>query len=229
MRAAFVAGALIVLAALTTRAFAMDAIAHYKDRVALFKAENAKLDPKARHVVLVGDSLTEGFTPARVKKFLPNVGPRTLNRGIGADGVGLNERGVLHRLDESVFACHPSHIFLLIGVNDLGRDGKGVDPAARVFEEVVKKIREGEKDAKLFVVTLAPTCKGYASMNPGIARYNEKLRAIATANGCGLVDLHARLVKDGALPEAFTSEGLHWTDATYEVLGGEIERAVAGK
>src|SRR5262249_13212291 len=220
---------LALVAALAATVSAMDAIAHYKDRVALFKAENAKLDPKARHVVLVGDSLTEGFTAARMKKFLPNLGPLTLNRGIGADGVGLNERGVLHRLDESVFACHPSHVFLLIGVNDLHRDGSGVEPAARVYEEVVKKIHEGAKDAKLFVVTLAPTCKGYAVMNPGIVRYNDKLRAIATANGCGLVDLHARVVKDGALPEAFTSEGLHWTDATYEVLGGEIERAVAGK
>lgn len=219
-------GAIVALASVAS---AKDWAEHWKERVAAFKAENAKLDAKEKHVVLVGDSLTEGFSAGRAKKYLPTVGAGMLNRGIAADGVGLGERGVLNRLPESVFDCHPSHVFLLIGVNDLGRDGHGVELAARAYEEVVKKIREGAKDATLFVVTVAPTCKGYVAMNPGIAKFDDKLRAIAAAHGCPVLDLHAVVAKDGALPETLTTEGLHWNDAMYEIYGREIERCVAGR
>jgi len=31
----------------------------------------------------------------------------------------------------------------------------------------------------------------------------------------------------GALPEDMTTDGLHWKDSVYEILGAEIERVVA--
>src|SRR5262249_29426110 len=93
---------LALVLALGAAALAEDWVQHYKDRVAAFEKENEKLDAGTRSVVLVGDSLTEGWTASRVKRFLPTVGPRTLNRGIVSDGIGVNERGVLNRLDASV-------------------------------------------------------------------------------------------------------------------------------
>jgi hypothetical protein len=84
---------------------------HYVNRVKAFKEQNQQL----QHVVLLGDSITEGFD---VPTYFP--GRRVLNRGIGADVIGNalpddDPRGVLRRLDESVFDCAATDVFLLIG------------------------------------------------------------------------------------------------------------------
>src|SRR5262245_47972268 len=83
---------------------------HYKDRVMLFREQNKKLheQPDVKNVVLLGDSITEGFN---VEKLFPD--RHVINRGIGADVIGnalpeSDNRGVLHRLPESVFDCNPS-------------------------------------------------------------------------------------------------------------------------
>src|SRR5689334_20328167 len=52
---------------------------HYTQRVDEFRHENELF----QNVILVGDSITEGFD---VQKYLP--GRRVINRGIGADVIG---------------------------------------------------------------------------------------------------------------------------------------------
>lgn len=208
---------------------AQDWAAHYARRVEAFRAENARLDPSRRYVVLVGDSLTEGWESRnRVRKFLPSIADRVLNRGIASDGLGVGPRGLLRRMDASIHDARPSHVVLLMGVNDIGRDGSGVPGAARALERVVKEVRERHPDVPLTLVTLAPTRGAYAALNPHVVRMNEHVRRIASDHGCRLIDLHALVVDPrGELPAAMASDGLHWTDAVYEVLGREIERAVA--
>src|SRR5688572_29533613 len=83
---------------------------HWQNRVKAFKEQNLAL----QNVILLGDSITEGF---EIAKYLP--GRRILNRGIGADMIGNNmpaddPRGVLQRLDESVFDCAAKDVFILI-------------------------------------------------------------------------------------------------------------------
>src|SRR6478736_3248612 len=89
---------------------------HYTQRTQEFREQNQSF----QNVVLVGDSITEGFD---VAKYLP--GRRVINRGIGADVIGNDlkpddKRGVLKRLDESFFNLPATDAFLLIGINDLG-------------------------------------------------------------------------------------------------------------
>src|SRR5262245_31378024 len=74
---------------------------HFTNRVRAFKEQNEQL----RYVVLLGDSITEGFD---TEKYLP--GRRVLNRGIGADVIGNalpedDRRGILRRMNESIFDC----------------------------------------------------------------------------------------------------------------------------
>jgi len=88
---------------------------HYANRVRAFKDENLLL----QNIVLLGDSITEGFD---VPTYFP--GRRVLNRGIGGDVIGNalpqdDLRGVLRRMDESVFDCAATDVFLMIGINDL--------------------------------------------------------------------------------------------------------------
>lgn len=214
---------LLALSSLVTVAFAQS---HFDKRLERFKKENAELEAGKRHVVLVGDSLTEAWESGeRIQRFLPGIADHVLGRGIGGDGT----RGLERRLAESIFDVNPSHIVLCLGVNDVGRDGSGVAGSAAKYETIVRAVRERLPDVPLVLVTLAPARgERFGVINPHVVAYNVHVRRIAQEAGCPLIDLHA-LVKDeqGELPATHaTPDGLHWTDAVYEVLGGEIERVV---
>lgn len=197
---------------------------HYEARMAVFAEQQAKLDPAATHVVLVGDSLTEAWEAReRIAKFLPRLAPRVLDRGIGAD----TTRGLLRRLDASIYALRPTHVVLCMGVNDLGAEAD-VAPAAERYAQVVKEVRARLPDVPLILVTLAPARGRFAPRNPLIVAFNVHVRRIAAEAGCPLIDLHALVADEkGELPETHaTPDGLHWTDVVYELLGREVEARV---
>src|SRR5262249_7961203 len=109
---------------------------HYVNRVRSFQEQNLVY----QNVVLLGDSITEGVD---VTKFLP--GQRVLNRGIGADVIGNalspdDKRGVLARMDESIFNCSATDVFLMIGINDLG-SGRTPDVMEEGYREILKQVR----------------------------------------------------------------------------------------
>jgi len=186
-------------------------VKHYYNRVDQFKKENASL----KNIVLLGDSLTEGFD---VKKYFPD--HRVLNRGIVADHVGTGERGVLKRLDSSVFDCNPSHVFLLIGVNDLGDDNspEAVLKISECYKKICEKILKKEPEVKLVLQACLPTGRKYARLNDSITELNKNIKKIAGELGLEYIDLH-KLMRDenGELKEEYTREGLHLKPEAYEV------------
>ena len=110
---------------------------HYANRVRSFQEQNMVF----QNVVLLGDSITEGFD---VTKLLP--GRRVLNRGIGGDVIGNalpadDKRGILARLDESVFNCSATDVFLLIGINDLG-SGHKPDVMEQGYRQILERIKQ---------------------------------------------------------------------------------------
>ena len=124
---------------------------HWETRVRAFKEQNLEW----QNVVLLGDSITEGF---EVPKYFS--GRRVLNRGIGADVIG-NEmpaddpRGVLQRLDNSVFDCAATDVFILIGINDLNT-GRKVDQLEAGYRELLKRLRAKRPDLRLYVQSFSP-------------------------------------------------------------------------
>lgn len=200
---------------------------YYRKRVAAHRAENQTLDPAKQYVVLVGDSLTEGWSRARIASAMPNLASRVLQRGISSDGVGITARGVKNRLDSSVFDCQPSHVVLHIGVNDIGRDGSRIDATERTLREVLATIRGRLPSVPVILLRTAPGRGSYATMSPALKRYNDRVQAVATDLGLRTIDLHALFAgSDGLLRPELSSDGLHWTAAAYALLGPEIERAV---
>src|SRR5207253_1670401 len=123
------------------------------DRVKLFRDENQQLQKQnqsTKNVILLGDSITEGFD---VAKYFPD--RHVLNRGIGADIIGnalpdSDKRGILRRMDESVFDCNPSDVFLLIGINDLGSGHKPevIEPG---YREILQQIKKKAPDVHVHV------------------------------------------------------------------------------
>ncbi len=196
---------------------------HWQNRVRAFKEQN----PEFQHVVLLGDSITEGF---EVSKYFP--GRRVLNRGIGADVIGNNmpaddPRGVLQRLDSSVFDCAPTDLFILIGINDLN-SGRTVDSMEAGYREMLKRIREKRPDLRIVLQSVLPTRGEHAKQNAPVVEFNQRLKKLATEYRCEFLDLHALMRDaDGQLRADFTQDGLHLTEPAYLIWREQILKKLA--
>jgi lysophospholipase L1-like esterase len=191
---------------------------HWAARVKEFKDENLAW----QNVVLLGDSITEGF---EVSKYF--AGRRVINRGIGADVIGNDmakddPRGVLQRLDNSVFDCAPTDVFILIGINDLN-SGHTVAQMTAGYRELLQRIRAERPKLRLYVQSVFPTRGNYAKRNAEIVEFNGHLKQLAAEFNCQYLDLHPLMCDaNGELKAEWTKDGLHPTDPAYLVWRAEI-------
>ncbi|HEY1066842.1 MAG TPA: GDSL-type esterase/lipase family protein [Pirellulales bacterium] len=234
---------IVVLAAPSERAFAQPATAekpkaaetkpapvdmgalfrmHWSNRTNAFRQQNEQL----QFVVLLGDSITEGFD---VAKYMP--GRRVLNRGIGADVIGNDlpaddNRGVLKRLDESVFNCAATDVFLMIGINDLG-SGRTPETMEKGYRDVLQRIKTETPRVRVHVQSVLPTRDKYAKHNANVVDFNERLQKLAEEFGYDYLDVHALMVDDkGELKADYTGDGLHLNEMAYKAWLAEIERVM---
>lgn len=195
---------------------------HYANRVRAFQEQNALY----QNVVLLGDSITEGFD---VAKFLPS--RRVLNRGIGGDVIGNalpegDKRGILARMEESVFDCAATDVFLMIGINDLG-SGRTPEVMEQGYREILKRIKEGAPQVRVHVESVLPCSDRYAKHNANVLDFNERLKQLAAEFGYDYIDLHALMSDDkGELKAEYTGDGLHLNAAGYEPWKAEVERVM---
>jgi lysophospholipase L1-like esterase len=196
---------------------------HWQNRVKGFKEQNQQL----QYVVLLGDSITEGFD---VPTYFS--GRRVLNRGIGADVIGNDmakddPRGVLQRMDDSVFNCAATDVFLMIGINDLG-SGRTPDKMEIGYREILKRIKEKAPAVRVHVESVLPTRGNHAKHNANVVDFNQRLRKLAEEFGYDYVDLHKLMADEkGELKSEFTPEGLHLNGEAYKVWLGEIEKTMS--
>jgi lysophospholipase L1-like esterase len=191
---------------------------HYEMRVRSFREQNVVY----RNVVLVGDSITEGFDPTL---YFP--GRRVLNRGIGGDVIGNglptdDPRGVLRRLDNSVFDCAATDVFLLIGINDLN-SGHSIAQMETGYRDILRRIKERIPAVRVHVQSLLPTRGNFAKQNEPVQDFNRRLERLAAEFGYRYLDLHA-LFRDeqGQLKATFTEDGLHLTEQGYRAWQKEV-------
>lgn len=198
---------------------------HYERRRAEFAAENARL----KRIVFVGDSLTEGFDFAT---YFPDV--PILNRGIVSDTVGLvgkPGRGVLHRMNESVFDCNPCCVFILVGANDIGdlvREGEpSIDDIMTGYRAVLDEIRRRIPETAVYIQSCLPARGEYAKLNPRIQELNGRIETLAAEFGHPFIDLRPLVTGErGELRAEFTRDGLHLTQAAYALWAERIRPLV---
>jgi lysophospholipase L1-like esterase len=191
------------------------------DRVTSFIDENQALDPNQRNIVFVGDSLTQGF---KLKDHFPAL--PVLNRGISSDGTcdfpeGRNVwRGVTRRMKESIYDCNPSHLFILIGTNDIGVTNIPLDYWLGSYKYIISQTRQKFPDVKIIAVTCPPTGEAYArnkTFNPRVVQWNALIREYATKENLRLIDLYELLKdSDGMLTNELTRDGLHFNQTGYD-------------
>ena len=171
----------------------------------------ASLPAERNAIVFLGNSITER---GQWHELLP--GAVIMNRGIGGD----NTFGVLARLDD-ILKYQPKKIFLLIGINDIGR-GLPVEVITSNYKRIVERIVSSSPRTKLYVQSVLP-------MNDTVLKYdylknkkdtiltlNQNIRNIAVAKNLQYINLHEVFADEkGNLKTAYTMDGIHINPAAY--------------
>ena len=133
-----------------------------------------------------------------------------VNRGIGGDITF----GMLDRLS-LITVLKPSKIFLLIGINDIGKD---IPPPviAQNIGRIIDRIRKESPGTAIILQTLLPVnptvnqFPQHYDKNDKVTEVNTLLRALAKEKALPLADLHALFRDDkGLLRADLTNDGLH--------------------
>ncbi|WP_167013152.1 GDSL-type esterase/lipase family protein [Chitinophaga sp. Cy-1792] len=179
----------------------------YDSRLAYFKGL-----PDTKHeIIFLGNSITHWGDWA---ELLNN--PHVRNRGIAGD----ISYGVLARMDE-VLSSLPDKLFIMIGVNDIGRKIP-LENTLLNYRRILDKIKQASPKTKVYIQSVLPINETiinrqyYTGTIPEIQRMNKALQAFANDNNIPFIDLYHLLAdKDGQMPAAYTYDGIHLTAAAY--------------
>lgn len=187
---------------------------HYVQREAQFEKEPVVTG----RIIFLGNSITE------MGDWKALTGDSTvINRGIGGDITF----GVLKRLSD-VVRRKPSKVFLLIGINDIGKDIPDAVIAANIGK-IVTRIREGSPHTKVYVESVMPVNPTL----PNFPQHYDKQSHILATNilikkemqklKVPYINIHDLFTdRYGRLDAKYTSEGLHLTQQ-----GGGYEKWIA--
>jgi len=162
-------------------------------------------------VIFLGNSITE------MGDWKKATGDTTvINRGIGGDIT----YGILKRLKD-ITDRQPSKVFLLIGINDIGKD----IPDALIADNDLKIVREIHSkspktqiyvESVLPVNSTMPNFPQHYDKEEHVVALNKLLQANAAAGGYTYVDIfHLFVDADGRLQSQLTYEGLHVKPPAY--------------
>jgi lysophospholipase L1-like esterase len=176
---------------------------HYPQRISVFEKEPLETGP----IIFLGNSITE---MGNWKQLLNDT--TVLNRGISGDITF----GVLKRLDD-VIKRKPSKVFLLIGINDIGKDIPDAVIAANI-RKIVTEIKQGSPSTKIYVESIMP-------VNPDVPNFpqhydkqehvlgtNKLIKKVTDELHVPYVNIHDLFTDSkGRLDAKYTADGLHLT------------------
>ena len=170
--------------------------------------------------VFLGDSLTDYFDlDAAFADY------SVVNSGIA----GNTTENVLADLTHRVSIFNPSQVFVWLGTNDL-MDGKTPEQTLESLQTIIDQIQTERSMAKITLISLIPVNSqvdpytvGLRS-NDQIQKVNQGLRETAKKEKLDYIDLYSALKDDqGNLKAEYTVDGLHLSDAGYQVVQEIIE------
>ena len=174
---------------------------YYYQRASHFE----ELPTSSKDIIFLGNSITDG---AEWSELFQN--RHVKNRGISGDTTW----GVYDRLN-TILKGNPRKIFLLIGINDIGR-GRDDRYVVEGVERIIKKIKEESPRTQLYVQSILPVnpnlgkFSGHTSQWQRIPGINIEIRDIAEREGASYIDLFSSFVdEEGKMNAAYTNDGLH--------------------
>jgi lysophospholipase L1-like esterase len=189
---------------------------HTPQRIAQFEKEPIVTG----RVIFLGNSITEMGNWKKV------TGDSTvINRGIGGDIT----YGVLKRLKD-ITDRQPSKVFMLIGINDIGKDIPDVviaDNEMKIVREIHAKCPQTQVYVES-VLPLNPTMPNFPQhydKEEHVLALNKLLKANATTGGYTFVDIfHLFVDADGRLQSQYSYEGLHIKPAGFVIWADYLKK-----
>ena len=164
-------------------------------------------------IIFLGNSITE---MGNWKKVLNDT--TVINRGIGGDIT----YGVLKRLKD-ITDRKPSKLFILLGINDIGKDIPDVVIADNCLK-IVKEIHSKCPETKIFVQSILPVNSTlphfpqHYDKQEHVLSANKLLQANAKAGDYTFVDIfHLFVDANQRLESRYTYEGLHLRPEAYPI------------
>ena len=189
---------------------------YYDQRELLFETL-----PTSRHdIIFLGNSITDG---GEWSELFQNC--HCKNRGISGDVCD----GVLNRL-ATITKGQPAKVFLMIGINDLGRGGNP-DTIAAKTRQIVRRIKVESPRTKIFIQSVLPVNDHYGMFESHTARWkdipvtNDLLQQIAKEEDVTYIDLFSLFTNaEGKMNIEYSNDGLHLTGKGYEVWRDAVKR-----
>lgn len=174
---------------------------YYDSREKLYQG----LKSKKVDVVFFGNSITERgpWNELFGDRY------KIANRGIGGD----NTYGMKARIAD-VVSAHPKKIFLMMGINDIGR-GLPTDSILKNYEEIIQIIQQNSPKTKIYAQSTLPLNEPKIKYDYQIGReqnirdLNEGIQGLTKKYNITFVNVKEVLADDYMLNPAFTSDGIH--------------------
>jgi lysophospholipase L1-like esterase len=188
--------------------------------------ERARTAAPAR-VVLVGDSITEGFEGAGKAAWGKHVAPLgAVNLGSSGD----RTEHVLWRLQQaSLERLQPEHVVLMLGTNNLGHGSSNATETLAGLVAVVRLLRTQCPAATIHVLEIFPRDEHFSALRGDVLQVNQALRAFVRAEqmrggaAAGKLQVHATgdafVAPDGSITKATMPDALHLSAPSYEIWG----------
>lgn len=192
----------------------VDPVAKEAARIAKWEPEIAKLElkqPPAGGIVFVGSSSIRMWKLDKSFSDLP-----AINRGFG----GSQLADTVHYFDRLVTSVKPKVVVVYAGDNDIA-GGKTPEKVAADFTALCEKCKAAVPDAKLIYIGIKPSIARWKLVDK-VRAANSQMQAIAQKHGATFVDVDKAMLGDNGEPKAelFLKDGLHMTDAGYEIWKG---------
>lgn len=185
-----------------------------------------------KSIILIGDSIRIGYAPF-VKRELQDVAQIW-----EPEKNGFTSRNVLLHLEPWVLSREADVVHLNCGLHDLARDQdrdgtlRDVRVSLEEYERNVRQIlaRVQQCGKTIFWATITPvhqenhrTYKGMQRWESDIEKYNEVASRVARERNVPVDDLN-RVVTEAGRDEVLLPDGVHYTEAGYELLGKAVAR-----
>ena len=176
-----------------------------------------------KKIVLFGDSLTDYFPMEK----LADLHAEWINSGVAGDTVPQMRARVRY----DVLEHEPDIVIMQGGANDFQMSlYRGSKVVAGQLVELAERIRNEIPQVKIWVECLDPAYTKPIGWMPSwrrektneeVRRINEEIRHLCRKHRMEYIDMYSKLAgEDGQLPLEYTIDGIHLTNAAYDIVSG---------
>ncbi|ESQ83327.1 hypothetical protein AEAC466_13845 [Asticcacaulis sp. AC466] len=195
-------------------------------RYRLANADAMKLPDSARKVVMMGDSITDGW-PGQSGTFYADNG--LIGRGIGGQVTGQ----MLVRFMADVVALRPKAVHIMAGTNDVAQNQDPYDPVATTNNLQAMANLATIYGIKVIMASVPPA--DHFPWRPEVGNPHEKfvalnnwIKSVCSAQGYTYVDYWPALATEaGALRLDFGNDGVHPNSIAYAAMAPYTLAAIA--